>query len=464
MVETILGARIRERRRQLGVTQAEMARRIGISASYLNLIEGNRRRITGNLLHRTAAELGVSVDDLGGARERRLAEDLAEIAATPGLTRLGAETEQTGEFVGRFPGWARTVAALAGSERAAEARVRALAERLSHDPFLGETVHRMLTRTAAVRSAAEILEDYSDMSDEERKRFSGIVLSEAKVLSEVGETLAHYFDGLDASDRMLTPIDEVDRLFVAHQNHFEELEAAASSIDARLTETTVSERGAAATELVRTALEDVIADFVNQHPQIQTAAGRARATRTLQQYAARAVMMPMGQFARVARTMEYDAEMLAEHFRVPLPSVLRRLPAIPREAGFAGFGYVRVNASGSLLEAQIVDGLIVPRHAPPCPLWILFSAQRSPERMVRQRAVFTNGEAFVFVAKAHVVGRASFDMPQHYVTDMLVVPTAIAGLTVYGPGSELTSEDVGPACRICARSQCPHRVEDPFLG
>ena len=52
--KTILGARIRERRRTLKISQADLARRVGISASYLNLIEHNHRAIAGSLLRRTA--------------------------------------------------------------------------------------------------------------------------------------------------------------------------------------------------------------------------------------------------------------------------------------------------------------------------------------------------------------------------------------------------------------------------
>ena len=43
----LTGGRIRERRIALGLRQAELAPRAGISASYLNLIEHNRRRIGG---------------------------------------------------------------------------------------------------------------------------------------------------------------------------------------------------------------------------------------------------------------------------------------------------------------------------------------------------------------------------------------------------------------------------------
>ena len=68
----------------MGVTQAEMSRRIGISASYLNLIERNKRGIAGPLLRRAAAALELRLDELDDAAERRLLETLDEIAAAPG--------------------------------------------------------------------------------------------------------------------------------------------------------------------------------------------------------------------------------------------------------------------------------------------------------------------------------------------------------------------------------------------
>jgi transcriptional regulator with XRE-family HTH domain len=94
--KTILGTRIRERRRAMGVTQAELSRRIGISASYLNLIERNKRGIAGPLLRRTAAALGAKLDELDDAAERRLLETLTEIAAAPDIAALGVEAGQAG--------------------------------------------------------------------------------------------------------------------------------------------------------------------------------------------------------------------------------------------------------------------------------------------------------------------------------------------------------------------------------
>ena len=70
MKRNILGPRIRERRRDIGITQAALAKRLDISASYLNLIEHNKRDISGSLLRRVADELEIDLALLDGAADR----------------------------------------------------------------------------------------------------------------------------------------------------------------------------------------------------------------------------------------------------------------------------------------------------------------------------------------------------------------------------------------------------------
>ena len=89
MRSSLIGATLRERRRALGITQAALAARIGISASYLNLIEGDKRSIGGALLKRIADALGLALSEIDGAAERRLVADLAELCGEPLLADLG---------------------------------------------------------------------------------------------------------------------------------------------------------------------------------------------------------------------------------------------------------------------------------------------------------------------------------------------------------------------------------------
>ena len=458
---SILGARIRQRRREIGLTQRELARRVGISASYLNLIEWNKRRIAGARLRRIAEALDLPLDELGGLPERRLAETLAEIANLPSLGGFGIEEERIGELIGRFPGWSRALAALARSEREAVARVGVLSDRLSNDPFLGVTVHRMLSRIAAIRSAAEILTEYTDIPADRQERFSQIIHEESVTLSEVGEALAVYLDKAEDTDRVLTPIDEVEAVFAARGNRFEEIEAAAVELAGLLTDPLPVPRRAKAAALAGERLGETIEGVVANESRIVTETARTRARKALLDYAVGAILMPMEALAARSAALRYDIETLAESFSTGVETVCRRLTALHGDE-VPRFGYFRANAAGTIIEMIGLEGLAVPRYAAACPLWALYRAQQSPEAVLRQRVLLPSGARFVFLARARPSGPIGFGTPRHYVTDMLVMTEEDAAHTVYAPDPSTFVEEVGPSCRLCPRRACAHRVEDPL--
>ena len=458
---SILGTRIRQRRREIGLSQRELARRVGISASYLNLIEWNKRQIAGARLRQIAEALDLPLDELGGLSERRLAEALAEIARLPALGGFGIEEERIGELIGRFPGWSRALAALARSEREAVARVGVLSDRLSNDPFLGETVHRMLSRIAAIRSAAEILTEYTDIPADRRDRFSQIIHEESATLSGVGEALAVYLDKAEDTDRVLTPVDEVEAVFAARGNRFEEIEAASAELGGLLTDPLPVPRRAKAVALASERLGDTIEEVVAGEPRIVTETARTRAREALLDYAVGAILMPMETLAARSAALGYDVEALAESFSTGVETVCRRLTALHGD-GVPRFGYLRANAAGTIIEMIGLEGLAVPRYAAACPLWALYRAQQSPEAVLRQRVLFPSGARFVFLARARHSGPIRFGKPRHYVTDMLVMAEEDAVHTVYAPDRSTFVEEVGPSCRLCPRRACAHRVEDPL--
>ena len=56
--------KIRERRRELGISQEELARRCGVSRQTVNAIENNKYDPTLSLAFRLARELEITVDTL----------------------------------------------------------------------------------------------------------------------------------------------------------------------------------------------------------------------------------------------------------------------------------------------------------------------------------------------------------------------------------------------------------------
>lgn len=83
--QRLIGPRVRARRTALELTQAALAERAGISTSYLNLIENNKRPVAGRLQIALAEALDIDISALSGAAEQQLTNALSLAAADPAL-------------------------------------------------------------------------------------------------------------------------------------------------------------------------------------------------------------------------------------------------------------------------------------------------------------------------------------------------------------------------------------------
>ena len=128
-----IGSRIREKRLDQGLRQAEVAEAVGISASYLNLIEHNKRRIAGKLLSALAQVLGVEPSVLASGAEASLVDGMRSAAAR---SKTRVEVERAEDVATRYPGWARLIATQEERISALEHQVQTLTDRISNDPAL----------------------------------------------------------------------------------------------------------------------------------------------------------------------------------------------------------------------------------------------------------------------------------------------------------------------------------------
>src|ERR1700760_5138290 len=95
MARALIGRTVRRLRTERRLTQQALAVRLGISASYLNLIEHDQRAVTGSLLIRLGETLGVDLATLSGRSERQLAVALREAFGDP---LLSADAVPDGEI------------------------------------------------------------------------------------------------------------------------------------------------------------------------------------------------------------------------------------------------------------------------------------------------------------------------------------------------------------------------------
>lgn len=75
----MIGTRIKLFRKKLGMTQTELGRRVGLSVSYISLIENGRSGIPNDLLYRFAEELQVTVEQLMGNEEKERLNKVREM-------------------------------------------------------------------------------------------------------------------------------------------------------------------------------------------------------------------------------------------------------------------------------------------------------------------------------------------------------------------------------------------------
>ena len=464
MKRNILGPRIRERRREMGITQADLARNLEISAPYLNLIEHNKRVISGSLLTRVAQALQLPIEQLDGASDRRLLDTLNEIGRAPDMHSLEVEIDSSGELIGRFPGWARAMAALARKEQQATQVSKMLADRLSHDPFISDTVHRMLTHTASLRSAAEIIEQFPDLEREQLIRFNQIVSEESRSLAEIGDALAAFFDNAAMAKRNLTPLDEIDDWFDHRENYFPEIESRAARLHEQLSEGSKTVRYTIARNLAEDSLKDIIEGIVKEEPLLETELARHRGVDILMQYARNAILVPIHLLAQQVNLYRYDVEFLADVFAVDFNVICERLCALHGNQDAPRFGYYQCNAAGTILSSRNIPGINPAKYGSACPLWLLFRAQQTPMTTLRQLVQMPDGERFVFIAKASADSVPGFNQPVHLITDMLVVRHQDTIGTAYAPRPDTLTEAVGISCRACPRDNCQHRATDPLSG
>ena len=226
MARLPIGQRIRNRRRERGLTQTALAKAAGISGPYLNLIEHDKRMIGGALLRRIAEALETEVEQLSGSGDARLAQDVLEIIRS--LAIAGLDERGALDFVAQSPDWAQAFVTLHRSYRDASEAALALTDRLSQDPALMELSHAVLTQVTAIRSFAEILEEHRELDDAERARFSHIIATESEQLGSSAREMITLLGGTLEAPKPSSPAEEVDDFVIFHGNYFPGLEDAAA--------------------------------------------------------------------------------------------------------------------------------------------------------------------------------------------------------------------------------------------
>ena len=444
MVHSLIGPRIRERRRAQKLTQAALARDVGISPSYLNLIEHNRRGIGGSTLHAIARRLGADPREFSEGADAGLVQGLTEAAAgsvTGGeeLADLKVEVDRVGELIGRFPGWAGLLAHLHHRTAAQGESLSMLSDRLNHDPYLADAMHLILSNITAIQSTAGILALHSELPEDRRARFTANIHSESERLTKTAKELVAYLDNPEAQPRHVGDAASPAQAIWAAIGH-----------DAAVLEAANDE--AAAEETITGLIEGASLSPPEQ----------AEARRTLSRHTQLVKNLPLASFTEEAAAVSYDPLALARRTGRPVAEILLRLSHLPASDKIPDFGMIESDASGGVLMRKDHRAMTLPKTSGACPLWPLYRAFSQPGQPIRALLDTPTGKTLIAYAVSFHDGEATqFGIPPTLRSIMIFTDHSLAMPSQRTAAPTLL---VGPHCSVCPRKTCTSRRMPYILG
>ncbi|QFU15120.1 helix-turn-helix domain-containing protein [Microvirga thermotolerans] len=449
-----VGPRLKRLRRELNLSQASMAEELGLSPSYLNLMERNQRPITAQVLIRLAHTYSLDPREFASDDAERTASELEEVFADPLFRSTPVPRLELRETVEAAPG-------------------------------LVDAVNRLYRAYVALRSAREA--QAPEVGDRDRA------------------------EGAPQDN----PVDRVRHLIQEARNYFPELDEAAEALAADLQATGHEPFFAIAERLrvrhgirVRVMPVDVMSDSLRRYDhhrrqllisemvdpsgrtfqaayqlafaemrqtvddlaaRLEPAEGPARRLLrvSLANYFAGALMMPYGKFHAAAEALGYDVEVLGARFGASFEQVAHRLTTLARP-GARGipFFLVRVDSAGNVSKRFSSGRFPFSQYGGTCPLWNVHATFKAPGQIVTQIVELPDMSRWFSVARTVRRASTAWGTPDPQFAVGLGCELKYAPRLVYARGLDLSAPDptpIGINCRLCERVACPQRAAPPLM-
>ncbi|MDU8926620.1 short-chain fatty acyl-CoA regulator family protein [Alisedimentitalea sp. MJ-SS2] len=440
------GAKLRETRRRLGLTQKDFAAKLGVSLPYLNQMENNKRPVSTTVVLALAQEFGFDVTELSSGDSERLVSDMREAMADPVFADDPPPLADLRLTASNAPGLARAFIELHRAYRQTHERLASLDEALGR-----EDARAQASPWDEVRDFFHYCDNYIDAVDRAAEHF-------AKGAAPGGGGIAAH--AVRALTKLGIQVQESD-------------EAALRRFDPDRKTLTLSARAAPETRVFQLLLQfalldqDALLEATLDLARFQSSEARAIAKIGLANYFAGAALMPYRDFLAAAQDTRHDLERLSQRFGASIEQVAHRLSTLQRP-GAKGipFFFVRVDQAGTITKRHSATRLQFARFGGACPLWNVHQAFETPGRFLRQLAETPDGVRYISIARDVSKQGGSFGAPVRRFAIALGCEVAHAGAIVYADGLDVSErqsfEPIGISCRICERISCHQRSVPPL--
>lgn len=450
MRKTFIGPHLRRLRQDRGETQGQMARALGVSTAYVNLLENNQRSVSVAILLRLMQVYAVDWRDIaqddGTARladlRGALADPLFE-GERPDLAQLRAAQIHAPALQDAFLRLHRAymattdqLQAMAAQTTGAEPVIGTSPEGAVHNFFRRHRNHfRELESAAeAVWPTDRPASDDIHAALKARLMDCHAIAVRLVRVADLPGTLRE----LDEDRRELRLSEALD-----HPNRVFQLAHVLAMLEVR---------GVIDTLLDRADLGDARG----------LERGRARCRVELANYFAAALLMPYDSFLAEARGAKYDFDHLATRFGVSFEQACHRATTLQRE-GMQGvpFFFLRIDRAGNVTKRFNATDFQLAEYGGACPRLDVHTTFRVPGQIVPQFVEMPDAsQYFVF---SRTVDRPRFGRQSQ--DNRLAVAMGCTAHHApdigYAEGFSPTAAPVVPIginCRICPRAQCDQRA------
>ena len=448
------GPKIRRARLARGETQTAMAQSLGISPSYLNLIERNQRPLTVQLLIKLAASYDFDPEELQGKGEANTISQLREVFADPLLSGELPDHSELIEISDAAPNASAAMIKLYRAYRESLDRLSGLSRLMAKEGGVA------ISGTARL-PIVEMHETFERISP----YFPAIERAAAKLYKELpigANMMASLQNWLHTHHNIAVQVLPVEtmplwrRRFDKHSNRL-----------------LISERLSPADQIQEIAMEvaflaegGLISEEV-EFLKLTTDEARRLARFEFARLLALAIMLPYDAFLSSARRAKYDINILRSRYSVTFAQATWRLIMLAKHGQSAvPFFVMEIDAAGNRIRRGGTSGFPLTRFGGDCARLIVHQSFTSPGQIFAEQVISPDDARFIVVGRTIEGLRSGYDdRPQRTALligfDVAHYKEVVYGKGLIGPDARDATK-IGPACRLCERAGCIARAHPPM--
>jgi predicted transcriptional regulator/transcriptional regulator with XRE-family HTH domain len=450
MAKTFVGPQLRQLRRERQQTQAEMAKVLGISPGYVNLLENNERSLSLRILMALADHYGVDWRDIVADKTSNLLAELRSVIkdpmflGTPDLIELRAAIDHAPKLVEQF-------LHLYGVHRNTLERMMRQGRNVTSDRLLA---------TSAEAVVHDFFRDNSNYFHDLELAAEGLRAMEAYEPDDIYATLKARLLNTHSIRINRRPTEEMTQALRVYdkENRIIYLSEALdySNVLFQL-----------AHVLCLIEFQDLL-NNLTAGTKITAGTSLARCHVELANYFAAAYLMPYEPFLREAESMAYDIDRLAARFRVSFEQTCHRLTTLQRPgAQGVPFFFLRVDKAGNVTKRFNSTSFHLAEYGGACPVWKVHMAFRLAGVIIPQFVELPDGDRYFTINRTVDRPMVNFETQDHRLAISLGCELQYAKKLGYAAGFNVDDDRmfsrIGINCHVCPRQACSQRAHQPLF-